>query len=191
VVPANLYNYYASKEAILADVLTSSLREQIRRQNVILAAGVGPMETMYLLSYVLVKGDLESEVWAFTAYQGTSDLGPENADLVHQLMVEVRHTWRDVVKQGLDEGLFQTADVRLTALSVLTMCSFVSSWYRSGGRLTAAKVADHVATTTLRSLGFSGELPHAELRRLVKRVEAAIASDGASQNGPVRQADTA
>ncbi len=53
--------------------------------------------------------------------------------------------FRRVLEQGVHEGTFgRELDVRVAAMSILTMGTGVIHWWRPGGRLSAADVADQV-----------------------------------------------
>ena len=58
--------------------------------------------------------------------------------------------WEDLVGQGITAGeLRADLDIATTALMILGMCNWMSRWYRKGGRLDTAALAQHYASAIL------------------------------------------
>jgi AcrR family transcriptional regulator len=149
-VPANLYNYFPNKEAILLDVLEHQLLAMRERDLAILARDAEPAELLRCLVRDLVVNDLSDPLAAFVGIQGVRGLSDENLTYVSGLMGEIRASWAGLISRGVRQGVFAVADPKLVALSILTLCSSVSTWYRPGGEYTAAYVADSIAEMALR-----------------------------------------
>lgn len=153
MTPANLYNYYASKEAILFEVLTHELSSLLERNHTIVATCDDPVQRMRELAHDLVIEDLENPRAAFVGRHGTNGLAEEGRNFVAGLMSEVRAIWAATVEEGVARGVFDVDNVRLSTLSVLTLCSSTSSWYSISGDMSPEDVADHIAEAVLRILG--------------------------------------
>jgi hypothetical protein len=76
-----------------------------------------------------------------------------------RMMSRVREHWVVEITRGVELGYFDTPDSKLSALSGLTLCSFVSSWYAPGQGYDPEKVAAHTAAIVLRSIGHAEPLP--------------------------------
>ena len=53
---------------------------------------------------------------------------------------------------GVRAGVFQVADVRLTAMAILTMCTGVATWFADGGRLSPEAIADRYVEMIMKSV---------------------------------------
>lgn len=153
MAPGNLYNYYRTKEAILFDVLEHQLLRTIERNREILGAAESPERTLYELAHDLVVRDLSDPVAAFVGIQGVKGLTESNLERISSLMAEIRKYWLGVISAGAESGAFDVRDEKLSALSVLTLCSSVSTWFRAGGDYSAEYVAEGIAATVLRMVG--------------------------------------
>jgi AcrR family transcriptional regulator len=61
--------------------------------------------------------------------------------------------FRDVVEQGITNGeMSQSTDPALSATMVLSALNGLATWYRPGGRLTSAQIADRYAEVFRRGL---------------------------------------
>ena len=151
----NLYNYFPNKEAILFDVLEHQLLATLSRDREIVATENPPADTLRLLARDLVARDLNDPVAAFVGIQGLRGLSDEHVVYFSKLMAEIRALWVSVIADGAAQGVFVVNDQKLCALSVLTLCSSVSTWFRPEGEYSAEYVADHVADMVLRMTGCS------------------------------------
>ena len=60
--------------------------------------------------------------------------------------------FRGLLSVGARAGVFQVADVRLTAMAILTMCTGVATWFQDRGRLSPEAIADRYVEMILRSV---------------------------------------
>lgn len=157
-VPANLYNYYPNKEAILFDVLSDQLQRLLDRDEKIVASSPDPVECMRGLAHDLVFEDLLNPLAAFVGQQGVSGLTKSRRQKVSRMMSDVRELWMETVKRGVAAGVFVAPDPKLSALTILTLCSSTSAWFKPSREYTPHEVASYTATCVLRILGYnSGE----------------------------------
>jgi TetR/AcrR family transcriptional regulator, cholesterol catabolism regulator len=153
IAPANIYNYYPNKEAILLDVLSYQLLALAGREQAILERQLSPADTLRELAYDLVVNDLNDPLAAFVGIQGVRGLSKENSNYISRLMADIRATWVAVINDGASSGAFPVRDPKLCALSTLTLCSSVSTWYQPGGKYSPSYVAEGVAEMVLRMVG--------------------------------------
>ena len=149
MAPGNLYNYFDNKESILFDVLEHQLLGVIARIRTILADESAPPERLRRLAWDLMIHDLNDPLAAFVGIQGVRGLSDANLEYVSGLMAEVRASWVAVIAEGVASGDFGDRDAKLCALSALTLCSSISTWFQPGGEYSAEYVADEVADMVL------------------------------------------
>jgi AcrR family transcriptional regulator len=152
MVPANLYNYYPNKQAILFDVLTTQLARFLERQTAILAKADHPVATLRALAHDLVMSDLTDPFGAFLTDHGLNWLTRANRKRVSEQMARVRAIWLDTIRTGQSSGIFREDPAKLATLIVLTLCSYVSTWFDPDGQFTAKEVADYTASAVIRCL---------------------------------------
>jgi hypothetical protein len=68
-------------------------------------------------------------------------------------MAEICASWVAVIAVGVAAGDFKVRDAKLWALSALTLCSSISTWFPPEGEYSAEYVADEVADMVLRMAG--------------------------------------
>ncbi len=60
--------------------------------------------------------------------------------------------FRNAIADGIQVGVFDAVDVRITATAILSALNGIASWYRAGGPLSADEVADSYAALFLKAL---------------------------------------
>lgn len=159
MAPANLYNYYPNKQAILLGVVTFQLRGVLDRQDEAIAEFDDPVSRVRAFAYDLVLNDLRDPLAAFVGHHGLNGLKGGARTRVSRMMSEIRERWVNEITRGVELAHFDTPDPKLSALSAITLCSFVSSWYVPGKGYKPEKVAAHTAASVLRSAGYPEPLP--------------------------------
>ena len=60
--------------------------------------------------------------------------------------------FRGLLASGVRAGVFQVADVRLTAMAILTMCTGVATWFADGGRLSPETIAERYVEMIMKAV---------------------------------------
>jgi TetR/AcrR family transcriptional regulator, cholesterol catabolism regulator len=158
MVPANLYNYYPKKEAILFDVLSHQLSSLLERDSRIVEDNPDPVDRIKAFAYDLVIEDLRNPLAAFVGQQGVNGLTRSGREKISRMMGKVRELWIQAVTDGVTQKKFVTADPKLSTLTILTLCSSTSAWFHPDREYSAEHVADYTATCALRILGCTTSL---------------------------------
>jgi hypothetical protein len=53
--------------------------------------------------------------------------------------------WRDLIRQGVDNGSFHCADIPLTVRGLMGVMNWTITWYRPDGQLSVDEIADYFA----------------------------------------------
>ncbi|HSO13459.1 MAG TPA: TetR/AcrR family transcriptional regulator [Anaerolineales bacterium] len=149
---ASLYHHVSSKQEILLELLDQALRMLLERISVISSQSVSADVKLRLmiLEYLQILA--------------------ENADLAAVLLFEhralerrqhVRHVpnrdkfeslWRDVINEGVNDGLFKVNDVAMTARALLGLMNWTLTWYRPDGKKSIQQIADDYSNLLLSGL---------------------------------------
>jgi AcrR family transcriptional regulator len=156
---ASLYHHVESKQDILLEILDHALERLTADISGVVDSDLSPTLKLRL---------------ALRAY--TSRLN-EDRDLAAVLLLEYRgldsrlrarhvarrdrvdQLWRKLVQEGIDAGEFRRVDPVLTSFALLGVQNWMITWFRDGGRLTAAQAAEGFADLFLKGLVASGEAP--------------------------------
>jgi AcrR family transcriptional regulator len=154
---ASLYNHYSSKHQLLAEVLIPVMEQLIGRlREEIAATGDDPARQLdaAVRCYILFHQDYLDEA-GITDSERRS-LKPEDFRRLLDLRRELADLFNAIIAAGADRGVFHTEDVAVASLAVLSICARLPVWFTPDGRLTLDKVADILARTALRAVGWTG-----------------------------------
>lgn len=132
---ASIYHFFESKEAVLIEILREGQHTLNLHAMQILDGVDRPEDRLALLVTELagahgispmVNRVTDGEMRAFDPASSTF------RELVASRDVYERF-WSEAIDQGIDEGIFQVRDARVTRLGLMAMCTGVSEWYRADG----------------------------------------------------------
>ena len=150
---ATLYYYVSSKEELLYLVVHEPimhLSEQVEaiakaswptrvKLERAIAAHLAAFDENYPHMFVFVR-ELDNVVQALQ-------------DKLQTFPGSYQKLWEDIISQGVATGeLRADLDIPTTALMILGMCNWMYRWYRKGGRLDTATLAQHYASAILDGL---------------------------------------
>jgi TetR/AcrR family transcriptional regulator, cholesterol catabolism regulator len=151
-----LYNYYASKEDILAEAMEYALAE-------FFVTVLEPIEPLP------PSEQLEASVRGHVLFQLTHhELARANDTLLnvetirrllpadrHERLVTAQRAWYEMIRDliATEPGRPASVDPRVAAFSVISMCDSVIGWVKPDGKLTPTAVADGIWTLVARIIG--------------------------------------
>ncbi|HEU0221560.1 MAG TPA: TetR family transcriptional regulator [Paracoccaceae bacterium] len=136
-----LYHYIRGKDEILFGIhetMIESLRSKTEER---IAAGLSPIEILQGICEDIFQQmhDYPGYVRAF--FEHLRELDEDRRKQIRKERNAYMAEVMQVISDGMDQGLFQRADVRLTALCLLGICNWAYQWYRPGRDPEPAEIA--------------------------------------------------
>ncbi|WP_273699733.1 TetR/AcrR family transcriptional regulator [Paracoccus sphaerophysae] len=145
-----LYAYTPDKQALLADLLRDHME-------LLLAAwedeGGNPLARLERFVRFHIGYSLDHPDEVFLSYMELRNLTPDNHAAIAALRGRYETALADILRAGAEAGVMRVADARLAAMALIAMLTGVTNWYREGGRLDRAAVADHYWTLARGAVG--------------------------------------
>lgn len=145
-----LYAYTPDKQALLADLLRDHME-------LLLAAwedeGGDPLARLERFVRFHIGYSLDHPDEVFLSYMELRNLTPDNHAAIATLRGRYETALADILRAGAEAGVMRVADARLAAMALIAMLTGVTNWYREGGRLDRAAVADHYWTLARGAVG--------------------------------------
>jgi AcrR family transcriptional regulator len=155
--PANIYHYFSSKEQILYDIFWEAADHTISAiASLESDSRMDPAERLRCF----VKRHFETPVPGAKPYYMMFDMELKNLSPTHRhRIIEMRDEYdrilRKIIQDGLDDGTFVTADVKLAGYAIASMIVRSRLWFSPKGRLSAEEVANFMCAFTSNALGKS------------------------------------
>ncbi|MEO1949379.1 TetR/AcrR family transcriptional regulator [Thioclava sp.] len=147
-----LYLYTPDKEALLFDLLKTHMDELIAAWHAEPAGGDAHARLERFVRFH-IRFNLERAEAVFLSYMELRNLSPENFAVIEGLRKTYETELEAILKAGQDEGVFLIPDTKLATMAIIAMLTGVNTWFREGGRLSRATVADIYWDMVRKSVG--------------------------------------
>lgn len=161
ILSGSLYHHFASKEAIVDEILRGFLDELFGEYRRIVDSEGSAREHLDLLvrSSFQAIHDNPHEV-AIYQDEVRHLRGRTRFGYLDERNTEFREMWQEVLRAGIDAGQFRPdLDLRLTYRFLRDTVWVAVRWYRPGGREEHVRVADQYLTIVLEGLATPTEPP--------------------------------
>ncbi len=153
--PANIYNFFPSKEDILFEILSLEMEaivEPIRE--------IGKKEQLHPIQQL--KAIFETHGKVTLGKMRTSrvlfDASLRSLNKKHQrVIIEKRDEYdrilRQVIQRGIDSGVFEQTDVKMASFAIASIIARARVWYKPGGDKSVDEIIDTLFLFALKALG--------------------------------------
>ena len=149
---STLYHHFPSKQALLREILESTVERATPRLQAIARADLPASERLRqaVVGHVVELIRDRDNVACFVA-EGRF-LAPAYMEAHVAKRDRYERYLRQIIEDGIETGEFSPTDVRVASRAILGMCNSVASWYRPEGELGAEKIAAHYGEWAVRAL---------------------------------------
>ncbi|MFE5097216.1 TetR/AcrR family transcriptional regulator [Streptomyces sp. NPDC056638] len=154
MLAGSLYYHFDSKESMLDEILASFLSELWARYDAVLAAGLGPRETIEALVTESFR-EIDQRRAAVAIFQKESRHLQDHPRFGYlaDSQYGFEKAWLGTLERGVAAGVFRTdLDVRLTYRFVRDTVWVAASWYRPGGQHSPEEIARQYLSMVLEGI---------------------------------------
>lgn len=156
--PANIYNFFESKEAILYEILSQELQEVVTPiQHLRDDGGVSPAEALRLMIANHVRLTLGEKSSSKLLYDvGLKNLSPGNRKKIIRLRDEYDEIGEAIIRRGKKAGVFaKDVDEKIAVFSIGSIIARSRIWYSPDGKYSVDEIIELMFRFALRGLGGS------------------------------------
>ncbi|OEV04585.1 TetR/AcrR family transcriptional regulator [Streptomyces oceani] len=154
MLAGSLYYHFDSKESMLDEILSTFLNELWARYDAVLAAGLGPRETLEALVTESFR-EIDQHRDAVAIYQRESKHLADHPRFGYlaESQRKFEKAWLGTLERGVAAGTFRAdLDVRLTYRFVRDTVWVAASWYRPGGHHSPEEIAHQYLSMVLEGI---------------------------------------
>ncbi|RFU87152.1 TetR/AcrR family transcriptional regulator [Streptomyces triticagri] len=158
MLAGSLYYHFDSKESMLDEILSGFLDELWEGYDAVLAAALGPRETIEALVTESFR-EIDRHRAAVAIYQKESKhlVAHERFRYLADSQVKFEKAWLGTLERGVADGVFRDdLDIRLTYRFVRDTVWVAASWYRPGGLHSPEEIARQYLSMVLEGIAVRG-----------------------------------
>lgn len=151
--PAAVYVHYPSKEDLLYTLSRAGHVETLTVLTDAVESSSDPVVQLVTAVGAFVRFHATRSTHAHVVNYELAHLEGAHREDILRLRRQIDATMRGIVERGAAQGVFDVDDVRLTAVTLLSLGVDVARWYRPGGPWDPDALAAHYRTVALRVVG--------------------------------------
>lgn len=149
----HIYHYFRSKEEIFTEIRTDAVSRLIERLAAIApAASKDPEAALRNAIAAVIARNFDEEGRYERALPDPVSLSPQNRKRIRTLGRRYEQMFANVVRSGMDKGIFVRGDPKLMTFVILRAAFTVANWYRAGGKWKPRWIVEQVTEQLVRSV---------------------------------------
>jgi len=148
-----LYKYHANKQQLLVDIMRDHMEQLLEAWDAERLPDERSVAALDRFARFHIGYHIKRPDAVFISYMELRSLEGEGFRDISRLRGKYEAILRDILRRGMEDGVFTVADPHVAAMAILAMITGVNTWYRSGGRLSQAKIEDIYVSMVLGSVG--------------------------------------
>ena len=139
---ASIYYHYASKQALLVEVMETHMRQLNANLEQIVSKQDTVQQRLYeaISSHIRLHTTYKSEF--FIIDTEIRALNGENRGKVLALRDQYEDLFQKLLREGMEQGVLRQTDVKVSSYAIIAMCTEVAQWFRPSGRLSVQQVIE-------------------------------------------------
>ena len=149
---ASLYHHVSSKQEILFELLNRGLDLLSSEVEGAIEAHAPPNERLHKAICTYLGTLAEHQELASVLLFEYRSLEPEYLDRHIPRRDRFERLWRDLIQEGVEEGVFSCEHPSLSARALLGILNWTVTWFRAEGPMTANEIANQLSELYLLGL---------------------------------------
>ncbi len=152
---ATLYYYFKSKDEIFFMIQMQAIEQANEVLKKVLSSNAGPQEKL--------REAIKSHVRIVTRDYITGTFRQRELVLPNKLMVKViaarnrfEKNFEKIILEGVEEGIFQKENWKLSVLSILGALNAILRWYSPKGTLSADEIGEAISGFAIKGISLDG-----------------------------------
>lgn len=157
---ASIYYHYPSKQALLIEIMETYMQLLNGSTERIMREYADPLQQLHevIANHIRMHTTYKAEF--FIIDTEIRSLEDESRPSILSLRHKYETLLQEILREGMERGLFHRCDVKVTSYAIIAMCTQVASWFRPEGRLSVQQVITIYRQLVTEGLLLAPESPH-------------------------------
>lgn len=147
-----LYLYTPDKQTLLFHLMRTHM-EDLLAEWAAEPKGEGPLARFEAFARFHIRFNLGRADAVFVSYMELRNLEPANFAVIEGLRKRYEDELEAILREGQAAGVFAVPDTKMATMALIAMLTGVYTWYREGGRLSRATVAEIYTDMARKAVG--------------------------------------
>ncbi|NLX90924.1 MAG: TetR/AcrR family transcriptional regulator [Firmicutes bacterium] len=144
ILKGSIYYYFNSKNEIFQEVLDNGINPALKKAEMIVAEKLTPKEKFRKLIHYHMDYIMDHNFSLVIFFQEREKLPATEMEKYLEKRDRYENFFREVFKEGIEQGEFPELNVPLTVFAILGMCNWIIQWYNPKGALSAEEIKAHM-----------------------------------------------
>ncbi|MBO0779939.1 MAG: TetR family transcriptional regulator [Ktedonobacteraceae bacterium] len=160
---ASIYHHYPNKQALLVEIMETSMRRLNEGLERILREFDDPMQRLQEAVAYHIDLHTRNKQEFFIIDTEMRALEGENRAYILSLRDRCESLFQEILSDGMERKIFRHTDVKVASYAIISMCTALATWFRPGGRLTVQQVTAIYLQTITHGLLLAEERPQTQV----------------------------
>ncbi len=139
---ASIYYHYASKQALLVEIMDTHMRGLNANLQRIVQASTPVQQRLHeaIANHIRLHTTYKAEFFIIdTEIRALED---EQRSAILALRDQYESMLQSLLREGIEQRIFRQVDIKVASYALIAMCTEVATWFRPDGRLSVQQVID-------------------------------------------------
>ena len=144
ILKGSIYYYFNSKNEIFREVLNKGISPVLKNAEFIIAKDLSPAEKLRELLRSHIDYIIHDNYSLILYFQEKEKISLQETKKYIESRNRYEKIFKDLLAQGIKQGVFPKVDITLTVYAILGMCNWIVQWYNPKGSRSPKDIIEHM-----------------------------------------------
>ena len=144
ILKGSIYYYFSSKNEIFREVLNNGINPVLIKAEYIMGKDLTPNDKLRELIKNHISYILNNNYSLVIFFQEKEKISENQTKEYVDSRNRYENMFRNVLQEGIKEGVFPNVDIHLTVFAIMGMCNWIIQWYNPNGTKSHDEITDHM-----------------------------------------------
>lgn len=144
ILKGSIYYYFNSKNEIFREVLNKGISPVLKNAEFIMAKDLSPAEKLRELLRSHIDYIIHDNYSLILYFQEKEKISLQETKKYIESRNRYEKIFKDLLAQGIKQGVFPKVDITLTVYAILGMCNWIVQWYNPKGSRSPKDIVEHM-----------------------------------------------
>lgn len=144
ILKGSIYYYFNSKDEIFREVLNKGISPILKKAELLKGKNLPPAEKLRELIKDHINYIMDNNYSLVLFFQERENMSAAQTKHYVESRNKYEKIFKDVLSDGIKQGVFPQVNVSLTIFAVLGMCNWIIQWYNPSGPSSHDEIIEHM-----------------------------------------------